>query len=143
MSLEVDNKALTQRIYDEVFSAGKIDVVDELVAEDVVEHEEFPGIPPGREGMKQFVRMIKDGFPDLSFTPQDVIAAGDRVVARVRITGTHRGEFIGIAATNKNVDVQAIDILRLENGKVVEHWGVTDQLAMMQQLGVVPQEPSP
>ena len=143
MSLEDDNKALTQRIYDEVFSAGKIDVVDELVAEDVVEHEEFPGIPPGREGMKQFVRMIKDGFPDLSFTPQDVIAAGDRVVARVRITGTHRGEFIGIAATNKNVDVQAIDILRLENGKVVEHWGVTDQLAMMQQLGVVPQEPSP
>ena len=143
MSLEDDKKALTQRIYDEVFSAGKIDVVDELVAEDVVEHEEFPGIPPGREGMKQFVRMIRDGFPDLSFTPQDVIAAGDRVVARVRITGTHRGEFIGIAATSKNVDVQAIDILRLENGKVVEHWGVTDQLAMMQQLGVVPQEPSP
>ena len=141
MSVEDDNKALVQRIYDEVFSAGKIEVIDELVAPDVIEHEEMPGLSPDREGVKQFVRMLREAFPDLRFAPQDVIAAGDRVVARIRITGTHRGEFAGIAATNHSVDVEAIDIMRVQGGKLVEHWGITDQFRMMQQLGVIPEEP--
>ena len=123
MSEQDDNKALLQGVYDELFSGGKIEVIDELVAEDMVEHEEFPGLTPDREGVKQFVRLLRDDFSDIRFTPEDMIAEGDRVVARIRITGTHRGEFAGIAATNKTVDLQAIDILRFQDGKAVEHWG--------------------
>jgi len=80
-------------------------------------------------------------FPDMQIDAQDVIASGDKVVVRARYTGTHRGEFMGMPATGKSVNVQLIDILRLDaDGLVHEHWGVMDALAMMQQLGVVPAE---
>ena len=143
MSVEDDNKAVLQRIYDEVFNAGKIEVIDEIVSPDVVEHEEMPGLSADREGVKQFMRAIREAFPDLHVAPQDVIASGDRVVARIRLTGTQRGEFAGIPPTNKPVDVETIDIVRFEGGRIAEHWGITDQLRMMQQLGVIPEEPAP
>ena len=86
--------------------------------------------------------MYRVAFPDLRMDPEDVLASGDKVVARVRATGTHEGEFMGMPATGKSVDVQLIDIMRFsEDGLVREHWGVVDMLAMMQQLGVVPEGP--
>ncbi len=137
MSTE-QNKAIMQRVYDEVINAGDLDAADEFIAADVVEHEEFPGLAPGIEGFKQFFTMFRQAFPDVEFHVDDMIAEGDKVVARLTITGTHRGEFAGIAATGKRIKVSVIDIMRFEGGKGAEHWGVTDQLTMMQQLGVVP-----
>ena len=129
------NKAIMRRIYDEVFSNGNLAVVDELVVKDVIEHEEGP---QGSEGLKQTVTMFRTAFPDLQFSVEDMIAEGDKVVSRITMRGTHKGEFMGIPATDKTFAVQVIDIIRFANGKAVEHWGVTDSAAMMQQLGGAP-----
>lgn len=143
MTVQDDDKALAQRLYDEVFNAGKIELIDELLAEDAVDHEEIPGVPPNRESLRQFVAMLRAAFRNVRFAPEDLIAEGDRVVARARPTGTQRGEFIGMPATNKSVDIEVIDIVQVVDGKLTKFWGVIDQLLMMQQLGVIPEEPQP
>ena len=133
------NKVIVRRMYDEVVGQGKLDLIDELVDPDVVEHEEFPGISPGREGVKEFFSMFRNAFPDLQFAVEDMVAEGDKVAARITIRGTHKGPFLDIAPTGKQITVDAIDIFRFASGKIVDHWGVTDQMSMMQQLGAIPQ----
>jgi steroid delta-isomerase-like uncharacterized protein len=131
----MDHTATVRRLYD-LINAQDIDAFGELLADDFVEHEELPGGDPTREGVKAFFRMQIAAFPDLAMTPQDVIDGGDKVVARVRFTGTHQGEFMGMPATGRSVDVQVIDIMRCaDDGLVHEHWGVFDAMAMMRQLG--------
>lgn len=126
----------------ELLSAGDVDGFAELLAEDFVEHEETPGVAPTKQGVKEFFRIYLAAFPDMRMDVQDVVSSGDKVVARVRATGTHQGEFMGMPATGKRVDVQLIDIMRFaDDGLVHEHWGVFDQLLMMQQLGAVPEGP--
>jgi steroid delta-isomerase-like uncharacterized protein len=138
----MDHSATMRRAYD-LLSAGDIDGFGELIADDLVEHEETPGLEPTKEGVKQFFHMYRAAFPDLRMEPQDVIASGDRVVVRVRATGTHQGEFMGMPATGKSFDVELIDIVRFgDDGLAHEHWGIFDALKMMQQLGAIP-EPSP
>jgi steroid delta-isomerase-like uncharacterized protein len=138
----MDNAATIRRMY-ELLSAGDIDGFGDLVAEDFVEHDEVPGLEPTKEGVKQLFRMYTAAFPDLSMEPQDILVSGDKVVARVRGTGTHQGEFMGLPATGKAVDVQLIDIIRFgDDGLAYEHWGVFDALGLMQQLGAIP-SPSP
>jgi steroid delta-isomerase-like uncharacterized protein len=127
----------------ELLSAGDIDGFGDLIADDFVEHEETPGLEPTKEGVKQFFHMYRAAFPDLRMEPQDVLASGDKVVARARATGTNQGEFMGMPATGKSVDVQLIDIIRFgDDGLAREHWGVFDALGMMQQLGAVPAPPA-
>ena len=110
---------------------------------DIVEHEEVPGFPPTRAGVIQYFRMLLTAFPDLRMVPEDVMASGDKAVARALVTGTHKGPFAGIPATGKRVEVKLIDIIRFgDDGKAREHWGVVDQFAMMQQLGAIPTGPS-
>ena len=126
------------RLY-ELISAGDIDGFGEHLADGFVEHEEFPGFEPSKEGVKQMFRMYLTAFPDLRMETEDMLVSGDKVVARVRATGTHQGEFMGMPATGKSVDVQVIDIMRFgEDGLVREHWGLFDALGMMQQLGAIP-----
>ena len=118
---------------------GDIEGFGAQLADGFVEHEETPGLAPTRDGVMEFFRMYRAAFPDLQMNPEDVVASGDKVVTRVRATGTHQGEFMGMPATGKSFDVQLIDIIRYdEEGLVAEHWGVVDMLAMMQQLGAVP-----
>jgi steroid delta-isomerase-like uncharacterized protein len=137
----MDHAATMRHVYD-LISAGDIDGFGELVAEDFVEHEETPGLEPTKEGVKQFFHMYKTAFPDLRMEAQDILVSGDKVVARARATGTHQGEFFGMPATGKSFDVQLIDIIRFgDDGLAREHWGVFDALAMMQQLGVIPDHP--
>jgi len=137
----MDHAATMRHVYD-LISAGDIDGFGELVAEDFVEHEETPGLEPTKEGVKQFFHMYKTAFPDLRMEAQDILVSGDKVVARARATGTHQGEFLGMSATGKSFDVQLIDIIRFgDDGLAREHWGVFDALAMMQQLGVIPDHP--
>lgn len=137
----MDHAATMRRMY-ELLSAGDIDGFGDLVAEDFVEHEQTPGIEPTKEGVKQLFRMYTAAFPDLRMEAEDVLVSGDKVVARVRGTGTQQGEFMGMPATGKSVDVQLIDIIRFgDDGLAHEHWGVFDTLAMMQQLGAIPVPP--
>ena len=138
----MDHEAAMRRLYD-LINAGDIDGFDDVLADDVVEHEELPGLAPTKEGIKDFFRMYIAAFPDLHFEPEDVLTSGDKVVARVRASGTHQGEFMGAPPTGKRIDAQLIDIVRFgEDGLAREHWGVFDALTMMQQLGLVPDGPS-
>ena len=137
----MDHAATLRRFYD-LLSNGDIEGFGALLADDFVEHEETPGLAPTKDGVLEFFRMYRAAFPDLRMDPEDVLASGDKVVARVRATGTHQGEFMGMPPTGKNIDVQLIDILRFgDDGRAHEHWGVFDQMTMMQQLGVVPDGP--
>ena len=137
----MDHAATIRRFYD-LINAGEIDQFGELLADDFVEHEETPGLAPTKEGVMAFFRANRAAFPDMRMDAQDVFASGDKVTARVRLTGTHQGPFMGMPATGKQVDIQLIDIMRLgDDGLCHEHWGVLDALAMMQQLGAVPDGP--
>lgn len=132
-------EATMRRLY-ELIGEGDIDGLGEHIADDFVEHEELPGLEPSKEGVKQMFRMYRAAFPDLRMEAEDVLASGDKVVTRARVTGTHQGEFMGVPATGKRVDVQLIDIIRFgEDGLAHEHWGVLDALGLMQQLGAIPE----
>lgn len=134
----MDISALTQSTYD-LINAGDIDGFIDLLAEDFVEHEVTPGIAPTKEGVRQFFTAYVTAFPDLRFTTDDILPSGDTGVARVTITGTNTGDFLGMPATGKSVSISAIDIIRWDdNGLAHEHWGIVDVMTMMQQLGVVP-----
>lgn len=134
----MDHAATMRRMY-ETLSAGDIDGFADLIANDAVEHEELPALEPTKAGITTFFRAYLAAFPDLRMNAQDVVASGDKVVARVRATGTNQGEFMGMAATGKRIDVQLIDIMRFgDDGLMHEHWGVMDSMTMMQQLGLVP-----
>ncbi len=137
----MDHAAAARRLYDSI-NARDIDGFARNLAGDFVEHEETPGLAPTKDGVKAFFRMQLAAFPNLRMDVEDVFANGDKAVARVRFTGTNRGEFMGMPATGKSVDIQLIDMFRFgSDGLVREHWGVLDSLAMMQQLGVVPAGP--
>ena len=137
----MDHEETLRRCY-ELLNTGDVDGFGDLLSDDFVEHEETPGLAPTKDGVKAFFRMYLAAFPDLRMDPVDVLPSGDKVVARVKATGTNTGEFMGMPATGKSVDVQLIDIMRFgDDGLVHEHWGVFDAMAMMQQLGVTPSGP--
>ncbi len=136
MSTE-DNKALFRR-WCEVISQNRLDRVEEIIAPDEVDHALPPGIPSGLEGVKQLFTLLHTAFPDLQIEIEDLIAEGDEVVGRVTARGTHEGEFMGIAPTGKPVSFNAIDVVRIARGKIVERWSQADNLALLRQLGAVP-----
>lgn len=137
----MDHAASARRLYD-LINVGDIEGFARYIADDFVEHEETPGLAPTKDGVITFFRMQLAAFPDMRMDVEDAFASGEKVVARVRYTGTNLGDFMGMAASGKSVDVQLIDMFRFgDDGRVHEHWGVLDALAMMQQLGVVPEGP--
>jgi steroid delta-isomerase-like uncharacterized protein len=141
MSVE-QNKALFRRLVEEVFNKGDVSTIDEFLAPNFVEREVLPpGTPSGREGVKQLTMMFRTAFPDFNVSIDDMIAEGDKIVARTTWNGTQKGEFMGIPPSGKRVSFDVIDIIRISEGKGVEHWGVMDSSAMMQQLGVIPAGP--
>lgn len=141
MSVE-QNKALFRRFIEEVFNKGNVSTIDEFLAPNFVEREVLPpGTPSGREGVKQLAMMFRTAFPDFNVSIDDMIAEGDKIVARTTWSGTQKGEFMGIPSSGKRVSFNVIDIVRISDGKGVEHWGVMDSSALMQQLGVIPAGP--
>ena len=138
MSIE-ENKAIVSRATEEIFNKNNLAVVDELYATNFVSHgSDIPGVTPDREGYKQFVTMSRTALPDFHTTIEDMIAEGDKVVQRFTARGTHKGEFMGIPPTGKQVTITGIAIDRIAGGKIVENWVNMDMLGMMVQLGVVP-----
>lgn len=133
------NKAIARRIPLEVFSQGRLDVVDELLAPDFTEHTALPpGIPAGRAGVKAIASELRKGFPDINYRVDLQIAEGDFVAAYVTVSGTHKGEVFGMPATEKHAEWAESHIVKMVNGKITEHWGVADQLGMLRQLGLAP-----
>ena len=137
MSVE-ENKTIARRFNDEVWDGGDEAALDELFAEDAVDHGAIPGQPPGREGHKYQLNLFRTAFPDLHVTSEDIFSEGDKVAYRWTGRGTHQGELMGIAPTGKEVTFRGIDVLRIAEGKVVERWSEYNALEAMQQMGVVP-----
>jgi steroid delta-isomerase-like uncharacterized protein len=139
----VDHSLKMRSAYERI-NAGDIAGFGELMADDHVEHEIVePGTPPTKQGVLAFFETLRTSFPDMHMDVEDVIAADDKAVARVTLTGTHRGEFAGVPRTDKRVEVKLIDIMRFDDeGLICEHWGVSDMLSLMQQLGAVPSGPA-
>jgi steroid delta-isomerase-like uncharacterized protein len=131
------NREVVHR-YLEVYSNGRMETLDETIAEDYVGHAIPPGMPQGPEGEKQLIGMYRSGIPDLQVTFEDQFATGDKVVTRWTGRGTHGGNLFGIPATGKQVNLEGISIHRLAGGKVVESWVQFNLLNVMQQIGVVP-----
>ncbi|MDP6549503.1 MAG: ester cyclase [Dehalococcoidia bacterium] len=138
MSVE-ENKALFRRFVEEVENQKNVDIVDEFFTADYLDHNPPPFGEPGIAGFKRALGIFFSAFPDLHVEIEDLIAEGDRVVGRLKTTGTHQGDLMGIAPTGKQIDLMEIHIVRYAGGKVVEHWGMEDHMSMMQQLGVIPE----
>jgi steroid delta-isomerase-like uncharacterized protein len=133
-----ENTALARSSWEEIVNKHNPEAIDEFYAADLVWHEPDEDIQ-GSEQAKQFVSMYFAAFPDINVTVEDVIGEGDKAVTRWTIRGTHRGELMGMAPTNKQIELKGITIHRIEGDKIVEEWERYDNLGMMQQLGVVEQ----
>ena len=134
-----DPESVYRRLVDEVINGGNVATFDDLTTPDFVEHEELPpGIPKNREGVKQFFSLLHTAFPDARATVENLVVQGDMVAARLVVTGTHRGDFAGIPPTGKQVSIQVFDLVRVIDGKMTEHWGLSDQFSLLQQLGAIP-----
>ena len=135
-----ENKALFRQFVDRVINEKNADAVDDLMDANFMDHSPVPGQTPGIAGIKETFNMLFTGFPDLTTSIDLLVAEDDLVVGHFTTSGTHQGELMGIPATGKKVSFTETHILRIANGKAVEHWGNQDDLGMMQQLGVIPTE---
>jgi steroid delta-isomerase-like uncharacterized protein len=141
--MTMDNAATMRRTY-ELLSKGDVDGFGRLLSDDFVEHEEVPGLAPSKDGVLELFRGYVVAFPDLRMEVLDLLDCGDKTVARVKATGTQDGEFMGMPASGRRVEIDLIDIMRFDDaGLVTEHWGVMDMLAMLQQLGAIPADALP
>jgi steroid delta-isomerase-like uncharacterized protein len=138
MGSEEKNVALHCRFVDELINNRNVAVIDTLVAHDFVEHGGLPGFPPGREGLKQLFAAVLGGFPDLRAEVEDSMAQGDKVMLRMTWHGTQTRPFLFLPPSDKEASFAVIDIVRVADGKLAEHWGIADQLSAFQQLGAIP-----
>lgn len=129
-----DNKALIRRFYDDVFNAGRFDLIDELFHDDVIDHTAGPGQKSGIEGIKDSVRYLRNAFPDVHATSEVLLGEGDLVAERWISVGTHRGRFVGVPPTGKRIRVTGINIFRFADGKIAERWLEWDRRGMLRQL---------
>jgi predicted ester cyclase len=140
---EAENKAQFRRAYEEVLNRGDLSVVDELIVPDFLNHEAPPGRDRGPESMRGLATMLRTAFPDLRFTIEELVAEGDIVAGRLTMSGTHDGPLMGMPPTGRSVRQEHMHFVRFRDGKAVEHWGVRDDLGMMQQMGVMPEPGGP
>lgn len=136
MSTE-QNKAMVRRVFETAINAGDDTVLDELLAADYVNHD-MPAPAPGPAGFKQVIGQFRAAFPDMRVTIEDEFADGDLAGTRGRFTGTHRGDFMGIPASGKPIDVKYIDLWRVRGGKLAENWVQMDTAGLMRQIGATP-----
>jgi steroid delta-isomerase-like uncharacterized protein len=133
-----NNKDVVGRFIEEVLNQGKVDAAGQFFWEDMVEQVPLPGQGPGLQGLKDVLRGMRAAFPDMHWTIQEQIAEGDKVLSRFEWTGTHRGTFLGVPATNRPVTVWGMVIDRLEGGRIRDTRIIMDTLGLMMQLGAVP-----
>jgi predicted SnoaL-like aldol condensation-catalyzing enzyme len=136
-------KQLVRRFVEDVQGGGRLELLDRYIAPDFTDHDPLPGFTPDRDGVRQLFGALRAAFPDLQVAIHDQVAEGDRVATRKSFTGTHGGEFMGMAPTGNPINFEVIDILRVSDGRITDHWLVGDMLALMQQLAAAPAEPSP
>ncbi len=132
------NKALVRRYYDQLWNKWDLGVADEIIASDIAFRGSLAMTVEGRDGFRRYVNIVRAAFPDFHNTLEDLIAEGDKVVARLTYRGTHRGEMFGLAPTGRQVVYTGVAVFRISDGQVVDGWVMGDMLGLMQQLGVIP-----
>ena len=132
------NAAIMKKFYNEVANMGNMAMIDELISDSFMEHEQVPGGAQGKDAVKGWFTMLHSGMPDVKFTIIDMVAHGDKVWTYYKMTGTQSGEFMGMPASGKKIEVNGVDIVQFKDGKAIAHWGVSQDLQMMQQLGMIP-----
>jgi steroid delta-isomerase-like uncharacterized protein len=137
-----DNMATQERLANAV-NTGHLDDLDEVFARNVVDHDPAPGQARGPEGFKQFFSGLRRSFPDLHLAAEHVDTTDDDIALAYTITGTHKGDFLGVAPTGKRISVRGMQIARFEGGKIAERWGSSDELGILKQLGVMSQYAAP
>jgi steroid delta-isomerase-like uncharacterized protein len=135
--MDSTHRDLVFAIYD-ALSRGDESAIQDMFTDDFVDHAVPKDLPPTRRGLIAWMRMMRDAFPDLRLQLLDMISESDRVACLVRITGTHTGEFMGMMPTGRHIEVQGLDYAVVRDGRCCEHWGFSDDLALLGQLGVVP-----
>ena len=130
-----ENKAIVRRFVEEAQGKGNLDLIDEVLAETFVDHDAFPGVASSREGVRSLFTAFHTAFPDFKVTLHDQVAENDLVVNRKTQTGTHQGPLLGIPATGRPVSLNVIEMVRLADGRITDHWTVFDQSTLMRQLG--------
>ena len=133
-----ENKAFFHQFIDGM-NAQDLDFIDRLLDPNFIEHDPEPGVEPTIAGMKQLMTMFYSAFPDLHVTINQLVSEGDIVAGHMTTEGTQTGEFMGIPASGKKISITEMHMVRIANGKAVEHWGLANAMAMMQQLGAIPE----
>ena len=136
-------RATFEKVYAAMSAGGNLDDLDNYIAEDAVDHQAMPGQPQGLAGMKQWTSQMQKAFPDIKITLNRIIAHGDEMAAHFTMTGTQAEPFMGMGSKGKAVNIQGVDWIRLENGKMVEHWGFIEEMKFMTQLGMMPEMEMP
>lgn len=137
-----ENNTIAKKFFHEAWNNGNFAIVEELTTPETIDHSTLHGhAERGTESFRQIISMFRAGFPNIHLTINDAIYAGDKVVHRWTLTGTHNQEFMGIPATGKSVEFTGVTIVRMEEGKLAERWSNIDMLRLLQQLGAVPPPP--
>lgn len=139
MGTSTDIRDVARQLIEDDLNTGDVAAAERIVAADFVDHTNPPGLQNGISGHRGIVEIFHAAFPDVRWTIDDMVAEGDRVAMRLTMTGTHSGEFFGIPPTGRRVSVGGTHIVRVENGRVAEHWGHNDDLGLMRQLGAIPE----
>ena len=132
------NKAVFEKLMS-ALNAKDLATMESLIADDFVDNDAMPGMAPGRQGMIDMMGMFVAAFPDLNVVVEHWVAEGDLVVGVMTTKGTQTGEFMGMPASGKNFSVREMHMVRVANGKMAEHWGLSNEMSMMQQLGLMPE----
>ncbi len=136
--LEGKNKAQVMKFYTEVLDNKNMKMIDELIAPNAIDHQLPPGYPAGIEGVRKMLNEYLTAFPDMKNSIDYILCDSDKVAIGTTMTGTQTGAMMGMQASGKKVNVQGVDVIRLVDGKMVEHWGFAEEMKMMQQLGAMP-----
>ena len=138
MSILNKNKELITRYFEEVWNQGKLEVLDEIIAADYINHSPgMPNPPKGPAGLKPIVLAIRQAFPDLKYVIKNMVISEEQVAVHTTMHGTHQGDFFGLTPTAKFIEVDQMQIERIKNNQIIEHWRVTNDLALMRQLGQI------
>jgi steroid delta-isomerase-like uncharacterized protein len=131
-------RAIMVRYYEEIWNQGRLEVCDELIAPDYVNHSApLPGLPPGPAGTKRIVAAVRRAFPDVHDTIEDMVLGDEKAALRVTMRGTHQGAFVGVAPTGRTVEVREFQIEHMRDGQIVAHWHQIDELGLRRQLGLL------
>ena len=133
-----DRNIEVQKAFGDAINSGKLEAIVNLVSEDCVDHDPAPGQVAGPSGYIAFFTELRSAFPDLAVKVEHLTADDDTVAIAYTLTGTHHGTFLGVAATGKKVSARGVQIACFDNGKMVERWGSSDQLGILQQIGAEP-----